>query len=101
MICSVATIVRALSILLTLAGAYYGIRAARLWREASQISPDPGWSVEHMEPVDETLKQMDMNVAFIEQMQHSGTLNKSAAKLTARALLLGATGSIVGLFVPS
>ncbi len=95
---SLHEIMRWLSILLTLAGCFTGLRAAALWKQASRLSPIPSWLIdEHSrEPVDPALAQAGWSAGITATIAESGKLNEIAAKWTAYAVGLSAFGSMAG-----
>jgi hypothetical protein len=76
-----------------------GLTEAFHWYKASEVAIDSGWTPEKPEPVDEELKQMDLNVAIIKAAQESAPLNKIAARWTAAAVVLGAVSSLIGSLI--
>jgi hypothetical protein len=79
-----------------------GLKAARQWREASKILPDPKWPLDStgtipFRPVDPIIAQMGDTSALNEAMQNSGTLNASAAHWTKIAVILGFIAAIAGI----
>ncbi|WP_406867104.1 hypothetical protein [Paraburkholderia fungorum] len=74
----------------------FGIAAACFWWKASRVSPVPD-SEGGLAPVIPELEQLGWNVAFIEAAQKSGALNCTAAILTAIAVVLTTSSTIVGL----
>ena len=71
-----------------------GWRAVRLWRDASRVQPDPGWTFERPEPVIPQLSQMAWTGAILEAGRKSGALNSDAAWWTAAAVILAAAQSV-------
>jgi hypothetical protein len=86
---------KCVSIAFALGALVTGLTAAFHWYKASEVPIDPGWTPENPEPVDEELKQMDLNVAIIKAAGESAALNKIAALWTAAAVVLGAISSFI------
>jgi hypothetical protein len=79
-----------------------GLKAARQWREASKILPDPKWPLDPtgtlpFRLVDPIIAQMGDISALNEAMQYSGALNVSAARWTKIAVILGFVAAIAGI----
>jgi hypothetical protein len=79
-----------------------GLKAARQWREASKILPDPKWPLDPtgtipFRPIDPIIAQMGDTSALNQAMQNSGTLNASAAYWTKIAVILGFVAAIAGV----
>lgn len=89
----VLTVVSAIS---ALGAVVTGLRAVWLWREASRVQIDPGWSFERPEPVIHELRQITWTAAIIEASQKSGAQNAKAAKWTAWAVGCTALQSVAG-----
>jgi hypothetical protein len=73
-----------------------GLIAAWYWYQSSAIQPDPGWTTQNPEPVDQELRQIAWNTAMLDAMTKSAGLNKVAALWTAVSAGLGGMASIVG-----
>jgi hypothetical protein len=91
---------RFLGIVLALAAAVTGFRAAWHWYNSSRVYIDPGWSGPAgpgpSEPVDPELQQSGWAVAILEAFEKASALNRKAALWTAWAVGLGALASIFG-----
>jgi len=85
-----------LALVLSVSGFVFGLAAAYYWWKASRVSPDPDWP-EGIAPVIPELEQLGWNVAFIKLAQESGALNRTAAGLTAIAVLLTTAASVFSL----
>ncbi len=88
-----------------------GMQAAYYWMKASEVEPDPGWRTgpalssedapKPIEPLDDQAKSTDWIAAFIGAGQKSAALNKTAARWTACAVLLGTLSSLAGTVATS
>jgi hypothetical protein len=77
-----------------------GLIAAYYWWLSSQVEYGPKWGLPgtggHIEPVDETSKQIDINTAILEGAKEAGKLNKIAALLTGISLFFSALSTLSG-----
>jgi hypothetical protein len=87
---------KCVSIALAVGALVSGLIAAFYWYKSSNVDIDPGWTVEHPEPVVPELKQMGWNSAMMNAITTSATLNKTAALWTALSVALGGASTIVG-----
>jgi hypothetical protein len=94
------------SISLAVAGLAVGLSAAYYWWKASKVETDPGWSgdpsqsaadaLRPIRPPDSQLSQEGWLMAVLTAARESARLNKTAACLTAVAVLLSALSSVLG-----
>jgi len=87
---------RLLALVLAIFGFGFGMAAAYYWWKACRVSPDPDWP-DGFAPVIPELEQIGWNVAFIKLAQESGALNRTAAGLTAIAVMPTTAASVCSL----
>lgn len=87
---------RAMALLLALAGFAVGILAARYWLRASRVDASPVWG--DREPADPVMSHAGWIVGLLQAASESARLNRHAAVLTAVAVVLTTGSGIAGLF---
>jgi hypothetical protein len=90
---------------LAVAGLVVGLSAAHYWWKASKVEADPGWrgdlsqsaadALRPIRPPDPQLSQEGWLMEILNAARESARLNKTAACLTAVAVLLSALSSVL------
>lgn len=87
-------------VFLALVGLAVGLRAAKLWLDASRVTIRPQWTdLGVPEPTDQSLRHGMWLVGVINAAEASGRLNAVAAKWTAWAVVLGCLTTLVGVML--
>jgi hypothetical protein len=92
-------------VIAALAALFTGLRAALLWKNASKVTPDPGWRTPEtnpsenrpIEPGEPLQAHMDWIAALIEASNKSGDLNRKAAIWTAWAVGWSTASALLGI----
>lgn len=79
---------------MALAAFIVGLRAAFIWKDASDIAVDPGWG--NWEPIEEIDKHSGWIFGMLSASLESARLNRKAAIWTAWAVVLSVTSALIG-----
>lgn len=85
---------KGIAVIAALLALAFGLRAAWLWYQSSQVKPVP----EGPEPVVPELRAIWWQSAQIDAADRSAELNGRAAKWTAAAVVVGAIANVAGAF---
>jgi hypothetical protein len=87
-----------LSIAMALAAFVAGLRAALIWKRASEVPIDPGWEDEIMAPAETSNRHSGWIFGMLKASVDSARLNRKAAIWTAWAVVLSVVSALIGAF---
>jgi hypothetical protein len=89
---------KVLALALAIGGLFFGLAAAWYWRESTRVPIDPpGAEPQQMSLADPQGERMAWLTARLHANQETSRLNKTAARLTAVAVVLSTLSTVVGL----
>ena len=85
-----------LSIAVALAACAVGLRAALIWKRASEVPVNPGWEDEILAPAETSDRHSGWIFGMLNASVESARLNRRAAIWTAWAVVLSVASALIG-----